>query len=213
MRTTFSEEQLDEIADILTRDGYLVLKDMLDEELLTLLQSQAKSLTQEHWQEAGIGRSNGHQIDRTIRSDKIHWIEGNTAAERLFLDMMDNLRLGLNRRLFLGLYDFESHFSIYQKGMFYKTHIDALKGKSNRVLSTVLYLNNNWAEKDGGQLLIHDESKRCTLASVIPNMGHMAIFLSEKFPHQVLSAQKQRYSIAGWFRVNSNQSCFIDPAN
>jgi len=213
MRTTFSEQQLDDIADRLTRDGYLVLKDMLDEALLTLLQTQAKSLTQEHWQDAGIGRSNGHQIDRAIRSDKIHWIEGNTTAERLFLDMMDSLRLGLNRRLFLGLYDFESHFSIYQKGMFYKTHIDALKGKSNRVLSTVLYLNDNWTEQDGGQLLIHDESTRCTLATVNPCMGHMAIFLSEKFPHQVLSAQKQRYSIAGWFRVNANQSGFIDPAS
>jgi len=29
----------------------------------------------------------------------------------------------------------------------------------------------------------------------------MIIFLSELFPHTVLTARKQRRSIAGWFRV------------
>lgn len=30
----------------------------------------------------------------------------------------------------------------------------------------------------------------------------MVVFLSEKFPHEVLKANRKRYSIAGWFRVD-----------
>jgi len=213
MSAIFSDHQLDNIADHLSATGYLVVSDIIDDKLLVQLQDQAKSLPQAQWKTAGIGRSSDHQINQSIRSDKIHWLEGSTRAESLFLTLMDNLRLGLNRRLYLGLYDFESHFSIYQPGMFYKTHIDALKGKSNRVLSTVLYLNSDWVSQDGGELLLYSESQQTTLATVMPNMGHMVIFLSEKFPHQVLAAHRERYSIAGWFRVNNNQAGFIDPAH
>jgi len=28
------------------------------------------------------------------------------------------------------------------------------------------------------------------------------VFLSDKFPHEVLPAKKKRHSIAGWFRVD-----------
>ena len=37
--------------------------------------------------------------------------------------------------------------------------------------------------------------------TVNPTFGKMIIFLSESFPHAVLTAGKQRRSIAGWFRV------------
>ncbi|NQZ29871.1 MAG: 2OG-Fe(II) oxygenase [Oceanospirillaceae bacterium] len=200
----FSEQQLDTIADKITDQGYLVLKDAVDNELLEGLLLQAKCLSADHWREAGIGRKEHHQIDRSIRSDKIHWINGAVQAENQFLELMESLRLGLNRRLYLGLYDYESHYAKYANGMFYKKHLDALKGKSNRVLSSVLYLNANWLEEYSGELLIHDPHNDVILASVSPQLGTMVLFLSEKFPHQVLPAKRERFSIAGWFRVNNS---------
>lgn len=37
------------------------------------------------------------------------------------------------------------------------------------------------------------------------------LFLSEEFPHEVLPASRERYSIAGWFRVNGNGAGRVDP--
>ena len=125
---------------------------------------------------------------------------------------MDSLREGLNQRLYMGLFDFESHFAVYHPGQFYKKHIDALKGRSNRMLSSVLYLNDKWENQSGGELLIYNSEQAEPLIKVPPQMGTMAIFLSEEFPHEVLTAKNTRYSIAGWFRVNNNQNGMIDPA-
>lgn len=33
-------------------------------------------------------------------------------------------------------------------------------------------------------------------------LGTLVVFLSEEFEHEVLPAKRDRYSIAGWFRVN-----------
>jgi SM-20-related protein len=32
------------------------------------------------------------------------------------------------------------------------------------------------------------------------------IFLSDTFPHEVLTSRSDRYSIAGWYRVNGNSA-------
>ncbi|WP_335340025.1 2OG-Fe(II) oxygenase [Sedimenticola selenatireducens] len=41
--------------------------------------------------------------------------------------------------------------------------------------------------------------------------GELAVFLSEEFPHEVLAADRDRYSVAGWFRVNGSINQQIDP--
>jgi SM-20-related protein len=218
MNLEFSETQLDNIADKLADQGYLVLTKVIEEPLLLSLKQRALSISHEQWREAGVGRAQLFQIDKQVRSDKIHWISQSDPIEERFLALMDNLRHGLNRRLFMGLFDYESHFSIYQPGEFYQKHVDALKGRSNRVLSTVLYLNEHWQEADAGELLLyppqHSSSRdtQTVLKKVAPQLGTMLIFLSEKFPHEVLAAQQTRYSIAGWFRVNNNHGGLIDPA-
>jgi len=122
---------------------------------------------------------------------------------------MEGLRLGLNRRLFMGLFDYESHFAHYPIGAFYKKHRDAFAGQSgnrqpNRVLSTVLYLNSAWQPHEGGELLIYAEDGEAIIETVVPVYGRLVIFLSEKFPHEVLPATRERKSIAGWFRVNES---------
>ena len=39
------------------------------------------------------------------------------------------------------------------------------------------------------------------LEAIVPQMGRMVVFFSERFPHEVKPAVRRRYSIAGWFRV------------
>ncbi len=209
----FSDTQLDNIADQLAENGFIILPQALDDSLLDALLDQAQTLTSEHWQRAGIGRAEQFQRDESIRSDSICWIDGKVPCEADFLHQMDSLRQGLNQRLFMGLFDYESHFAVYTSGQFYQKHIDALKGKSNRVLSTVLYLNQEWQQQDAGELLIYDKSGKQVIKRVEPKKGTLAIFLSEEFPHEVLPAQRTRFSIAGWFRINNTANNRIDPAH
>lgn len=201
-----TETQLDVIADALAGCGYLVLDNILSDGLLTELLAHVKSLNQTTFKAAGIGRKRGFQLQDTVRSDKIHWLEANSPATTELLQAMEFLRIGLNRRLFLGLFDYESHFAVYAEGAFYKKHRDAfsaVSGQANRIVSTVLYLNEKWQAKDGGELIIYNEDGEQVLEKILPELGRMVIFLSEKFPHEVLPAICERISIAGWFRSNN----------
>jgi SM-20-related protein len=192
----------DQIADHIAEHGYCIIDDFLDNALLEKLQQRIQSLTEHQLHAAGIGRGNNFQLADTIRSDKTLWLEESNPIDSEFLQQMDSFRLAINQRIFLGLFDYECHYAIYPKGAFYKKHLDAFKGKSNRVLSTVFYLNKDWQADNGGELLIYKPESNDVLETVQPYLGRLVIFLSEQFPHEVLPAKQQRYSIAGWFRLN-----------
>lgn len=204
---SLNDIQLDAIADALVTHGYLIVDDFIHPSLAESLVMQFELLQGDAFKPAGIGRQTDFQRQETIRSDNIRWIENTSDAEKKFLTVMECLRVGINQRLFMGLFDYESHFAHYPVGAFYKKHLDAFRshvkeGQSNRVLSTVLYLNNHWLPEYGGELLIYAENGDKVIERVVPVMGRLVIFLSEKFPHEVLPASRERKSIAGWFRVN-----------
>ncbi len=71
------------------------------------------------------------------------------------------------------------------------------------MLSIVTYLNDDWQDSDGGELIIYTEDGDNIAERVYPRAGTVVVFLSEVFAHEVLPATRDRYSIAGWFRVNS----------
>jgi len=123
----------------------------------------------------------------------------------------NELRLYLNRRLFLGLFSFESHLAEYHPGDFYRTHLDAFRGESNRRLSRVTYLNPDWQPGQGGELMIYHPQTGAPLQKVAPVLGPLVVFLSEEFPHEVLPASRERHSVAGWFRVNGSTLGQVDP--
>ena len=203
----FNEATLDKIADALVGEGYIILNDFLPGDLTLALRAEFNKLRTGDLTAAGIGRQTDFQLQETVRTDKIHWISPTTTATTEFLAHMESLRAGINRRLFLGLFDYESHFAFYPVGAFYKKHLDAFRtqstqGIANRVLSTVFYLNENWPTNAGGELVIYSETDNCLIEKITPQLGRMVIFLSEKFPHEVLPASRERKSIAGWFRVN-----------
>ncbi|MFO6424403.1 2OG-Fe(II) oxygenase [Motilimonas sp. KMU-193] len=207
--------QFETIAQALTAQGYCIIADALLHypHLTQDLLLQASQMPASAFNSAGIGRQQDHIQNEFVRRDEIHWIDGNTAAEQAWLDWNKALQNYLNKRLFLGLFSYESHFAHYRPGAFYKKHVDAFRGEANRVLTTVFYLNPNWTTEDGGELVIYpehsNEGATDIIAKVMPTFGTMVLFLSEEFPHEVLPAKRDRYSIAGWFRVNNTTK--LDP--
>lgn len=206
--------------DSITKDifdkGYSINHYALPKELTTLLLQHITELPKDDFQRAGIGRAEDHEISDFIRTDEISWIINNSKATCTWLKWTTSLQVFLNRRLFLGLFSFESHFSHYTKGDFYKKHKDAFKGEDNRVLSIVVYLNKKWSIADGGELVIYENQLSTTsvaddsIATVTPSLGTIVVFLSEEFPHEVLPAKSDRYSIAGWFRLSNSIANKID---
>lgn len=197
-----TESGYDLIADRLAEQGYCILPQLLPAELNLALHRRVTQLDPDEFQPAGIGREHDFQLNTTVRRDETRWLNPVNATDAAYIDAMAEFRLAINRRLFMGLFDYESHYAHYAPGAFYKKHLDAFKGQSNRVLSTVLYLNPEWRAENGGQLLIYAPESNEVIQSINPNFGTFVAFLSEQFPHEVVKAERDRYSIAGWFRLH-----------
>ena len=186
-----------DIVDALVNDGYIIVNDALNSQLTTNLKTTAQNLSD--FKEAGI--SSNKITDKSKRKDKIKWIDKDGASQSEYLDFTNELKEILNKELYLGIKYYESHFAIYDEGDFYEKHLDAFKGSKNRIITTVYYLNEDWHEEDGGELIIYDVDNNY-LTKVIPHANTLVVFLSDKFPHEVLPSYKKRYSIAGWFRID-----------
>ncbi|MDO8954543.1 MAG: 2OG-Fe(II) oxygenase [Gammaproteobacteria bacterium] len=164
---------------------------------LTALAYQAKGL----FQAAKIGHSAAASVNSSIRSDETHWIsQTDSLAEQRFCIIIEALRHSLNQALYLNLTGFESHFAHYAIGNFYKKHLDRFEAQSTRCVSIVVYLNDNWQEVDGGELILYDKLG-LELAIIQPKAGTLVCFLSDAIPHEVKPALCDRWSIAGWFKT------------
>lgn len=189
---------IDSMIDGLFTNGWYLWDDFLSLSEVREL----KNILPQQWQPAGIGRDEQHIVTSSVRRDEIHWITpamGSIAMN--YLTKMETIRQNVNQNLYLGLFEYEAHFARYMPGAFYKKHYDSFQGSSNRRLTTVLYLNENWVDENGGCLRLYN-NKDEHLADIAPQAGRLAIFLSEQFPHEVLPAHCERLSITGWFRIN-----------
>jgi SM-20-related protein len=198
--------------DILTRGleqhGYAVQPDGLPEDVARALMHYAAMTDDDDFHAAGVGRGTDQQRNRFVRRDLIHWIDERNPALAPWRAWTESLRADLNQRLFLGLFSFESHLAHYRPGDFYRTHVDAFKGEANRIVSLACYLNEDWIEGDGGELVLHTEFGEVT---VRPVHRTVVLFLSEEMPHEVKPAERDRYSVTGWFRLNSSGPDRVDP--
>ncbi len=198
------DDWLDQLADGLSEHGWMSLdvRDRLGPVLLAALHDEVAILYRtDAMKAAGVGRGPNLVRDRAVRRDRIAWLQGITPPQAELFGFLDAIRCGLNQRLFLGLKRFETHYATYHPGDFYKRHLDSFRGRASRVVSLVLYLNEGWAPEDGGALQVFsrgDGDEVC--AVVVPEAGRMALFLSEEIPHEVLPANRTRYSLACWFR-------------
>ncbi len=206
-----SEPLFSRIGEDLLQKGYSINPAALPPGLAEALLQHLHSMSLRRFEPAGIGREQDQTLDSSVRRDEICWITGESAAGRQWLAWTAQLQRYLNRRLFLGLFSFESHFAHYPPGAYYRRHFDAFRGEANRVLSVVAYLNPLWLPEDGGELVLYLDGEDGSAVKVDPACGTLVVFLSEEYPHEVLPARRDRYSVAGWFRVNSSTAERVDP--
>lgn len=194
------------IAEEVAVRGWSVCANFIPPEVVSYLRERLL----EWWQEgelrkAGIGRGKSFQIREDIRGDFVRWLD--TDVQGCFTEFLQThyepLRLAFNRELFLGLFDFEGHVTVYPPGKFYARHIDRFADAGHRKLSAILYLNDNWQPGDGGELRLYLPQDDGTekIHDVNPAGGTLVTFLSHRIPHEVLPANRERYSLTGWFRV------------
>lgn len=190
------------ICESLADKGYVVLNHLFPIAVLNTLIDNLSQIDTKAFKPAAIGRLKDQQIIDEIRRDKICWLDSTMSFANPYFDWSEQLRLAVNRYFFLGLFDYETMFAYYEPGAFYKRHVDAFKGKSNRKLTSILYLNRAWQPGDGGELLMYHHDEAAPFETVEPRFGTMVIFLSELFPHEVCLSNKDRYSLTGWYRIN-----------
>jgi len=196
-RSTPATPPFEAIAHALATAGWGVFDDVVSTRQAKAWARRARA--HDAYRHARVGRLRDRQRNRFVRTDQILWVDGADPDEQSWLAWAETLPGYLNRSLMLGLNSFESHFALYGPGTFYRRHVDAFQGDSNRVVSVVFYLNPGWQPAHGGELVIHDEAFG-ELGRVTPTLGTLAVFLSEVFPHEVLPTTVDRFSLAGWFR-------------
>ncbi len=195
-----------QLAQGLGQRGWALCEDFLHPTVVRALAAECR----QRWRAgafrpARIGTGKTLQLRPDIRGDHILWLDEAqlTAAERHYLDELERLRLAINRTLFLGLFSLEAHLTVYPKGAFYRRHRDQFHDNRQRIVTGVLYLNEQWRASDGGQLRLYPTERETGAAVEIwPRAGTLVIFLSA-MPHEVLPTRRERMSITGWFKRRS----------
>ncbi len=190
---------VDLLASSLSRDGYVVIDSLFDQKTLAAARDEALHLhASGKFHAAGTGRGQRPQVS-DIRGDSILWLDDAVCgtAARHMLDRIEQLRVELNRRLYLGLNSVEAHYALYPPGGHYRRHRDRFRDSDARVISLVTYLNSHWPADGGGELRLHLADATLDIS---PEIGTSVLFLSADIEHEVLPAKIPRLSIAGWFR-------------
>ena len=186
----------------LVEQDWAVCERFLDPERVAVLRLEAQSLFDAgRFSAAGVGQEATQHAD--IRSDRSLWLIPDTTplAWMLLQQELEALRLAVNAASFLGLHEFEGHYAAYPPGAFYARHLDRFREGNQRVVSVVLYLNDDWRVGDGGELRLYPEGPRASgPITLSPQGGTLVCFLSEGMPHEVLASQRLRLSLTGWFR-------------
>lgn len=192
---------LQQAADSLGLQGWAVVEDFLATPLIRALAlaglaSQARG----EFRRGRVGSAATGREEAELRGDSRCWLEsGNgVVAELPYWAALEALRVVLNRTLFLGAFDVEAHYACYPPGAVYGRHVDQLVGSGERLVSTVLYLNEDWQAGDGGELdlWVSEAESR----AFQPMGGRMVLFDSDRFEHEVLASLRDRWSITAWLR-------------
>lgn len=146
---------------------------------------------------AAIGPAYDRIIKRDIRSDLTWWLDRKRDTELIeFWDLVDETIFMFNRFCYLSLSGYEFHYAQYPPGGHYEKHIDQFQQRNNRVISMVIYLNEDWQEGDGGELEIFISDKSSVL--VKPLARRCVLFKSAEVPHAVRTSLTDRRSLTGW---------------
>lgn len=172
--------------------------------------AELANVAREQWtlgklHKAGIGRGAVREVRQDIRGDHVLWLDEceALAVQRFLGEELETLRLAFNAAGYLGLHEFEGHFAVYPPGTGYARHLDRFRDDDARVVSLVLYLNQDWQASDGGELRLYPDGRKDEAITVLPAGGTLVGFLSAEMAHEVLPSRRDRFSLTGWFRRRS----------
>lgn len=189
------------VVDAIDAGGLAVVRNAVPESLVGALRDAARARDAAgEFRAAGMGRGAARIERAQIRGDRIRWLDAADArpAESVLFALLERLRGAVNEALYLGLFDFEGHYAIYPPGAGYARHVDRFRDDDARALTLILYLSEAWAAPHGGVLRIAPDD--CPARDVLPEGGTLVAFLSERFPHEVLPATRERLAFTGWYR-------------
>jgi SM-20-related protein len=194
--------------DQLAEQDYLIVNDFISDEMFHLIMDFFREKEKNNeLKKAGIGKSGELQVNREIRGDFIYWLNPSEDKElSLFFDLINLLSDKLRKYCYLSLPGSEFHIAKYPKGSFYKRHLDQLNNRSNRFITVLIYLNENWKPGDGGELKIYGVEKEIT---VEPVAKRLILFKSEIVEHEVLPTRVPRYSLTGWLLKQPAEISFL----
>ena len=196
-----TEDVADRAAGELATQGHAIIDAFIPAELTSELVRESEQLMRTGaMRPAQIGKGADRRRDGSVRGDLIHWFDpaALTGPQTRLLERVEEMRLALNRRMFLGLFDYEACHARYPEGSRYRRHRDRFTRAGRRILTLVTYLNLDWRAGDGGELRIHRSP--ADALDVEPLSGRAVIFLSDRMIHEVRPAIRPRLSVAGWFR-------------
>lgn len=199
---------LDTVLDTLADKGWVVISHALPAGLVQQLRDTCLRVWDAgRFHEAATGRAAGQARRAEIRSDSVLWLDqlADEPAVLAYNQAMDDIMHAVNRGLYLGLAELESHFAVYPAGAFYKKHLDRFRDDDARTLTTVFYLNEGWPQDAGGEIRLYLDPDCQTWLDVTPEAGTLVLFLSDRFWHEVLPARQQRLSVTGWYRRRSDR--------
>lgn len=193
-------EKYSQIIDEIAEKGWSVSDEIFSESLVRELQTELKQIQESgQLKKAGIGNRSNKMINSEIRGDDILWFDelNLLPGQKKYWELLTELRLTINREFFLGLTEIECHFASYPIGSFYKRHLDQFKNSGSRLITCILYLNNDWKAEDSGFLRLYlDNEER----DIFPEAGRFVCFKSEEIEHEVFPTNRVRLSITGWMR-------------
>jgi len=202
-KTALFGAEFDNATDQLAEQGWTIIRDLFSPEETEALAAEARRLwAAGEFKKAGIGRD--RRVLPDVRSDLIFWLDEDAPipVQRFYRQRMEKLRRELNRRLFVGLVSLEAHFAVYPPGAFYRKHVDRSASSADRMISCVLYLNRDWRPEHGGALRLYPCDEVASV-DVLPEAGVCVLFRSDSIYHEVLPAERERFSVTGWFRRRS----------
>ncbi len=193
------------IISSLLENNYAVVENFFTPKLIGQLRQVLFQKNKENsLKKAAVGNKTNQVIDREVRGDYIEWIDFSRAnnVEKEFFKTIENFVEYLNKTCFMGILHKEFHYAIYPEGTFYERHLDTFKNDDRRILSMVLYLNDeSWTiDKNGGELVIYTAKNESL--SLAPYPGRLVIFESQFLEHEVKPVKEgQRLSITGWLKT------------
>jgi len=183
--------------DQFAEQGFVVVDDFLAASEYQNLQSRLEYLLDiDSLKKAGIGTDANYRIKEGIRGDYISWMTDSDPTEAGFLVSMEEMKGFLNLNLLLSLKSLEFHFASYPSGSFYARHLDQFNERNNRMISFVLYLNDEWIPEHEGCLRIYQAKGE---QDVAPIGNRLVLFRSDILQHEVMPTQVVRNSVTGWF--------------